>query len=206
MPAQKSERQILDQKTWSEKADGIDYTEKQPEEEEIEEEAPQKQFDGIGSQFSEFPSWVKPVLFIVLIFLLLVIIGVIIMKARQPANVTVKRAEAKSVEEAEENLPDVELEMLYQKSLDDGSLKIALRIKFLMVLQALIDHEMVVWKKRKTNHAYELEIEAVTIRENFVEVVTIFERVWYGAKPIEQLEFDQVVSSMDGLKNSINGK
>lgn len=205
----------LDKSRWQEKSSGLDYSERslspkaKPEKKKNE-----RQPTSDGAERTEPPeplNWslegAQTWLFALLIILLLVVLVLIIMKAKAPASIPHnQRLKATSLEEAEENLPDVELDQIYEQSLSDGSLKVALRIKFLMLLQNLIDHGLIAWKKRKTNHAYEQEISDLGIRMQFGDIVTTFEHVWYGNREIARPEFDRIAGVIQTLQTRLNGE
>lgn len=137
-----------------------------------------------------------------------VIIGllILILKNIKPVTeVTQERVEAKSIEDAEENLPMVALTKIYQEALDLDDYKSALRIKFLMLLQTMIDARMIVWRKRKTNEQYLLELKDKTILVMFKNAVNTFDDVWYGEAIITQTQYSGIAEGLDQLKNRISG-
>lgn len=208
-PVDAKEPLKLDQETWEQKAGGLDYSEnikpKEPEEQE-----PDKPAEAQSSPPDSPPLFdaevLKVILISLLIALLIVVIVMVVIKAKAPATVAKERVAARTLEEAEENLPDVELDQIYEQSLNDGSLRIALRIKFLMVLQTLIDRGLIEWKKRKTNHEYEREIDDTAVRWQFSDIMHTFESVWYGTYELERSEFDRVAGIMQTLKTRLSGE
>lgn len=211
MPGIAKEPLKLDKKTWKEKAQHLDYSEDiRPEEPEEEKPKPKEKNEPTSYESNSEPlisqGVLKVVLFSLLIALLIVVIVMVVLKAKAPAAINNQRVAARTLEEAEENLPDVELDQIYEQSLNDGSLRIALRIKFLMVLQTLIDQGLIEWRKRKTNHEYEREIDDTATRWQFGDIVSTFENVWYGTHELERPEFDRVAGIMQTLKNRLSGE
>lgn len=192
----------LDSNQWQKASEGVEYIENLEEEEQVEEEEAPKPRPNIGSNFNA--EWLQYLIYGLVITLLLILVIMIILRTNQPVQIKKERVEATSLEEAEENLPDVELQNFYEESVEKGELKIALRVKFLMVLQALIDQDIIIWKKRKTNHEYEQELDEGEVKSNFIEVVKVFEATWYGNKSIERSEFDIIVAQIDQLLSRIN--
>jgi uncharacterized membrane protein len=140
----------------------------------------------------------KYVIIGIVVLILLVVVIAIILNTRLDQKVTT-RVEAKTIEEAEENLPEVELNDIYQEAIDAGEFKKALRIRFLMVLQLLIDQSHITWKKRKTNVQFAEEIESEEIHAIFSSIVSVYDTIWYGEAELSQEKFNQTVATIQEL-------
>ncbi len=128
------------------------------------------------------------------------------MKAPTLAIKTQKRIEAESLAEAEENLPLVDLNRIFDEAIEKGEYKVALRIRFLMVLQKLIDAGLVKWKQSKTNEQYVRELTQTEIQNNFSQIVWLFDEVWYGNRGLLKMDFDETMTKMEDLNIRIHGK
>lgn len=109
------------------------------------------------------------------------------------------RHQAKSIEEAEENLPEIALNNLLEELKDNSDYRSALRVKFLMLLQALIDKKLVEWAREKTNSTYQKELLKWTYSQEFEKICLTFDRIWYGHADITELGFqenDQQIQSL----------
>lgn len=148
----------------------------------------------------------KYVAYALVAFVIILLLVLIIRNIRPVSEVGQERIEASSIEEAEENLPMVALTKIYQEALDVNDYKRALRIKFLMILQRLIDADMIIWKKRKTNQQYLKEINDVGVLPMFRSAVNVFDDVWYGETMISATQYGQIVEQFDLLKAKISGK
>jgi hypothetical protein len=97
------------------------------------------------------------------------------------------------------------LNQIFEEALSQQEFKKALRIKFLMVLQSLIDAKMIIWKKRKTNEQYTRELVDPEILGKFRSVVFAFDDIWYGEVELTDDQFRVLVAGMDALNARING-
>lgn len=144
------------------------------------------------------------VLIAVVILALILAIIFLVKQSNKTASVAVKRKQATSMEEAEEDLPDVELTDLFQDQINKGEWRLALRVKFLMILQDLIDQNHIVWLKRKTNQQFVKEIKDTSIRLTFSMLAGTFDHVWYGDESLNELQFSATIAELDKLHIKLN--
>ncbi len=183
----------LDQKKWEEWRTEYTY----PDVKKSEEKKPEITKTEAPSN-SNSETIVKYVIIGIVVLILLAVVIAIIMNTRLDQKVTT-RVEAKTIEEAEENLPEVELNDIYQEAIEAGEFKKALRIRFLMVLQLLIDQNHITWKKRKTNVQFANEIESAEIHNIFSSIVSVYDTIWYGETELGQEKFNQTVATIQEL-------
>lgn len=79
----------------------------------------------------------------------------------------------------------------------EGNYRYAVRYQFLKTLKNLSDKNLVDWVPEKTNRDYITEINNSTQKENFRELVRIFDYVWYG-------EFDINLNNYNHFKETFN--
>jgi len=194
----------LDKSLWESKIQDMDFSEgakkKEHETQKLDNLPAPSSSNGLSQLDLES---VKTILFAILILAALIIIILIIKNAKAPATIGKQRLEATSLEEAEENLPDVELNNLLDEATESGNWKVALRIQFLMLLQELIYSNMIQWKKRKTNQQYGDEITDKAIQSEFLKTVNVFDPAWYGNHPLNETEFQSVNTIILAVKKSI---
>lgn len=194
----------LDEDSWQKMVNGIDYDE---DKEEPEEEKPEKKKEDteVSNRNWDIDSdfW-RPIFFGIIIVVVLIVIFQIVKNFKTDSAVGKNRIEAKSLEEAEENLPDVMLNNIYSQALEGSDFKSAFRIRFLMILQQMIDQKMIIWKKRKTNEQFLREIVDQQIYMAFASIVDVFDASWYGNHTISKEEFDSVIGEIDRLNNQIH--
>lgn len=199
------EKRSLNRETWQELKDKTDYSERQKikEKPKPNQETKEPQFDETSHSGPDI-SGLGYLLIGVVIVVLLIGIIVLINQNNKSAAVSVKRRQAKSLEDAEEELPEVELTDLFQEQLDLGEWRLALRVKFLMILQDLIDQKFIIWQKQKTNQQFASEISDVQIRLKFKHIANTFDAVWYGDEELSKAQFEQVIFTLNSLHNQLN--
>ncbi len=99
----------------------------------------------------------------------------------------------------EENLEIADLDPIISKALGAKNFPLAIRLYYLAILKELTLTGAIAWKKDKTNRIYVQEMQPHPLMENFRHVTTIFERVWYGDTPLDEVGFEQIQPSFQGL-------
>lgn len=74
----------------------------------------------------------------------------------------------------------------YEDAMAAGDYRRACRMVFLKVLQHLESTERIRWKKEKTNRHYLREMSEDKQLSEFRSLVNVYEKVWYGNKPIDR--------------------
>jgi Domain of unknown function (DUF4129) len=103
------------------------------------------------------------------------------------------------LEHIEENLEKAELDPIISKAIATKNFPLAIRLYYLAILKELTLAGAIKWKKDKTNRIYVQEMQPHPLMENFRQVTTIFERVWYGDTPLDEAGFEQIQPSFQGL-------
>jgi hypothetical protein len=99
----------------------------------------------------------------------------------------------------EENLETAELDPIIKKAMAARNFPLAIRLYYLAILKELTLANAISWKKDKTNRIYVQEMQPHPLMETFRQVTTIFERVWYGDTPLDEVGFGQIQPSFQGL-------
>lgn len=191
----------LDRATWSEINEDLDYTE------DVERrEAPEKvETEELSDDWLPRIPIDKIKVFLIgfIVLAALVVLILIIRGAKAPTALGSKRIEATTLDEAEENLPDVELNRLLSTAKAENDWRLAIRIAFLMMLQELIYADLIKWHKRKTNQQYARELEGTAFQQEFKTVVEHFDPVWYGTTAIDKAGFERVAGIIENLKTEV---
>ena len=109
---------------------------------------------------------------------------------RQPRNKKVDYTlSAAELETIEENLHEANLEDFIRQAVERQEFALAIRLYYLTVLQNLSWQNAIVWQRDKTNRDYLRELRHSEWLETFHEITDIFERVWYGNRPVPAAEF-----------------
>jgi len=98
--------------------------------------------------------------------------------------------EFKEIDLEEEHIEDVDVETELEKAYRLENYRMALRMKFLLVLQNMSINNDIDWKFEKTNRDYAAELRGTPLYSGFKTISGIFEWVWYGNHEITKEEFD----------------
>jgi hypothetical protein len=105
-----------------------------------------------------------------------------------------------------DNIEKPELEKLLDTAIGKNDFRMAIRIRFLMIIKELSENRYIVWEKRKTNEAYLLETKGLFFINSFEKSVRIFEITWYGKRPVSETDFMQLEPAFTSLINLIQKK
>ncbi len=78
-----------------------------------------------------------------------------------------------------DDISEVNLHQLLESALSEENYRLALRIKFLIILQTLEKKKFIRWNKYKTNRNYIKEIPDLH-KESFKSIAYNFDQIWYG--------------------------
>ena len=156
--------------------------------------------------FFDSEEWSMFVKFL-LIMSFVAIIALIIKKALDNKNKSIKKTVSASdeeiIEEIEENFHESDIEFYIKKAIKEGNYALATRLYYLNILKSLSAKNIIKWKKDKTNRAYLLEIKNVELKHDFRQLTTIFERVWYGEIRLKKEEFESISPVFEGFSSHI---
>ena len=108
-----------------------------------------------------------------------------------------------SLTDIEDQLDSVDLKDPIEQVIAEGNYAVAVRLLYLQSIQALNDHQLIRWKRDKTNGEYLRELPEGTLRRDFTELTGVFERIWYGEKPIGRTQFPAVQAQFSRMQQSI---
>ena len=191
----------FDAEEWAEITKGYQYDSVQPEKQKL-------QSQEIDTSFFVFLLQILKVLGIIVIvgvvaLILYQLLGVNIFspKNRKLNQGTINEI---TLENIEEHLEDSDLKSFIQQALNNGNYKLAIRLYYLYVLQALTLNKNINWKRDKTNKDYARELKDSPYRTAFQKVTAIFERVWYGEKVISKEEYDNLEPDFENLVKKVD--
>lgn len=99
-----------------------------------------------------------------------------------------------------------ELDIRLDNALKNENYRECVRIYFTLILQSLIAHEFINWKREKTNHDYLLEFPKGDLKKSFSDCIRIFDLVWYGEYQLDRVRFEKIQSKFQSLLNALNAK
>lgn len=194
--------QKIDSKKWEEAVKDTDFNETTKKKEQPEENKPTTSPFSIG-----LPSLGlgQAFMWIVIVLLAGLVVYMVIKNFYQPQNTKVKSIKTDfKVSTINEELPRSELERLLERALSSQDYKAAVRIYYLMVIQALSKKKLILWKKDKTNGEYVREMYGKPHADTFKDVTLTFDRIWYGGMDVNEHWYQEVGPQFQGLLESIS--
>jgi len=91
-----------------------------------------------------------------------------------------------------ENIEELDTRIAYEEAIRNEDYRSAIRMQFLYVMQILSLKELIVWKPEKTNRDYNREIDDIEIKNEFRQLASYFERIWYGNNIIDEQRFNSL--------------
>ena len=170
--------QVLEDDKWGELVEDLDYG--------IEEE------EGAQSQEEPERNYSTRYLFSILAIIALAIIIAVAVAYFSGFMVKNKKVDKKleiSIEEAQQNVLESDLDDLLGKALKEESYTLAARLYFLKALKELAKHKRINWNKDKTNRKYYYELGGSPLATPFASLSLIFDRLTYRGDTIDRSEF-----------------
>ncbi len=92
-----------------------------------------------------------------------------------------------------DDIYNLDLQELLQDAVQDGRLRDAVRLLYLIGLKSLADRGDLKWRKGKTNHDYLNDLrDKENLYTTFRELTRSYEFIWYGRTEIEADTFEQL--------------
>jgi len=121
-----------------------------------------------------------------------------------PKNKKIEKEVQINLENIESNLPEADLPVFIDKALEGGDFKMAVRLHYLALIQALAQKEWIEWQPEKTNGDYMQEMQDRPVFDQFGTLTRVFERIWYGDYPLEKEAYAQVAEQFALINNQIS--
>ncbi len=104
-----------------------------------------------------------------------------------------------------ENIEDLDIQTLLQKTLAEGNLRLAIRLYYLGLLKKLNDVGLIAWKRDKTNRDYLSELFSKEYYFEEVKKLTLaYEQVWYGEHTITHESFQKLSHNFETIHQKLN--
>ena len=184
----------IDSSSWESKAKDYDFSETVDQQEAAEQKEHSVSESSDWGRYFDFlgERWFRILFVSLAIGVIMFLVIMAIVRSKAAAKIDGEKVVAQTLDEAEDNLPDVELHQLLNNATAAGEWKVALRIHFLMLLQQLIHAELIRWRKRKTNREYIDEIREELVKSDYTKAVAVFDPVWYGTQTLDKTRFEDV--------------
>lgn len=105
----------------------------------------------------------------------------------------------------EENIKDVNFDTLISEALKENNYRLATRYLYLKSLKLLTNKNSIEWHYDKTNSDYINEIKDENIKAAFKRISYIYDYVWYGEFPIDNIVYNKNKSDFDKINNLQHG-
>jgi hypothetical protein len=193
--------QVFEKEKWESITKSLDYSETPREEE----KQPEQRIEYNPDTTAAWSSIMKFVLIALAVGLVIFIIANLMGGEAlfSPRNRKIGRKPEITLENLEENLQEAEIDDFLTQAIKEGNYTLAVRLHYLAIIKALSNQGFIKWKKDKTNGEYLRETRASSHFTLFQEATRLFERVWYGNKPIDKVGFEQMQPNLIQLEKAI---
>ena len=111
-----------------------------------------------------------------------------------------------SHEEIPEDIHEINFNDKILEAVKEGNYRRAVRFQFLRILKQLSDNALIDLTSSKTNRIYARELKATLHYNSFINLVVIFEYVWYGDFIISQNEYSSIEQQFQDFLKSLPKK
>ncbi|MBK8053284.1 MAG: hypothetical protein IPK35_08450 [Saprospiraceae bacterium] len=102
-----------------------------------------------------------------------------------------------------EDIISGDFKTLYEKAMQNEDYKMAVRYRYLLLLQQLAKKNIISYHKDKTNSDYYYEIKDKNISSSFSYVSYIYEHIWYGGFELQKKDLSVAVQAFDHTSSLI---
>lgn len=114
-----------------------------------------------------------------------------------------KKASKKLVYEDDENIDENDYNTLLSNAIKNKDYRLATRYYYLSLLKKLAKKELIQYHKDKTNTEYQFELNNKQQRSNFAYLAYIYDYVWYGEFPVDELKFNTIEKKFKSFIQSV---
>ncbi|HEX8059309.1 MAG TPA: DUF4129 domain-containing protein [Cyclobacteriaceae bacterium] len=190
----------FDQKKWKEVTGSMNYDEAA--EKEKKEKDKRKPKEGWNFNFGIPPATMRVISFIVVFVLFAFILYYVAQNTKFKQKI--KKTTEANVAGPVENIEELDTGDLLRQAMESEDLRMAVRIRYLLLLKKLNEVGLIVWKKDKTNREYLSELYG---RDDFYENVRgltlAYELVWYGERSVSSESFQRLNGEFESVNNRI---
>jgi hypothetical protein len=139
------------------------------------------------------------------ILVYILIAGTLIYVNRELAKSTLKGLFYKSKKEiafksGTENIHEMDLENLIEKSYYEKNYALAVRYLYLQLLKDMNARGFIQWRIDKTDEDYVREVKDEVLKRGFKDLTLLFEYVWYGEFPLDEDVFKNIRTRFTDFK------
>ena len=104
---------------------------------------------------------------------------------------------------SEQHIESIDLDALMNDALKNKDYRLAVRYQFLKILKLLSQQNLIAWHFEKTNSDYEREIKEGELQQEFKKASYLYEHIWYGEQPLDEVVYQKTDARFNKLKNLI---
>lgn len=163
---------------------------------------PEKKKESSGPWFTLSPELLRTVSFI-LVFVLFAFILYYVSKNTTLAE-RISKLKPTDMSAPGENIEDFDSDSLLKQALAGNDLRLAIRIRYLMLLKKLNEVGLISWKKDKTNRDYLSELYGRNAcYDNVRDLTLAYELVWYGERSVNSDSFQRLTGEFENVNRQI---
>ena len=114
-----------------------------------------------------------------------------------------KKTTKKLVHDDDENIDETDFDNLLSRAITNGNYRLATRYHYLTTLKKLSQKELIKYDKDKTNTEYQFELKNKELRKKFSYLAYIYDYVWYGEFPVDQVKFNVIANKYKSFIQAI---
>jgi hypothetical protein len=186
-----SEPRTFDQESWEQATEGMDYS-----------EAPTGTDQTKPTTIRTIPPTGQIIGFIVIAALLGWLVYLLV---RRMAGAPNARASDRkfTLDDLDQGLPDADLDTLLVEALAAGNHRLALRLQYLMVIQALHLGGHIHWQPDRTNSAYLRDTSGQPWHTAFRQATRWYEVAWYGDSTVPEAAYHRLAPHFSRLLHEV---
>jgi hypothetical protein len=187
-------KEALDRRQWQALSAELDFTE-----DSLVKHKPQEK------SIKKLPenNWLKYIWLILIIGILIVVVILLYpyLRKKWPSDASVPMFDWHP--ETEQSLLKSDIEKMLESALKMQDYKLACRCLYLDVLQRMMQQNMIVYRKDKTNMDYLREISGTQAMQAFRALTISFESVWYGGVQANQHKYEEMAELNKAVREAV---
>jgi hypothetical protein len=102
-----------------------------------------------------------------------------------------------------EDINSTNWEALLRQANDNSDTRLAVRYRYMWLLQMLQEQELIRYRNDKTNYDYYTELDKTYYKQPFRQMSRLYEYAWYGNFPLSPAAYHDYTGLFDNIKNQL---
>jgi Domain of unknown function (DUF4129) len=141
--------------------------------------------------FEYFGRFVKSLAYILFVILIVAIIY-FVMKDFKVSNLSKRKSKLSIDLDNIEDIASIDLNAMLKDALKSNDYRMAIRLRYLLILQSMAKNNIIRWAPEKTNRNYVNESSGSQLNNEFKSITRVFEHVWYGNEIIGETKYQGI--------------